>query len=75
LGETLVGPSGSLRNFQFTRTLNAGDSVYFGVGPNGNYNNDSTGFNVVITDIPEPGTVAMVVAGLALTLVARRRRA
>lgn len=61
-----------------TVSLAAGETVDFvvGVGANGNYYNDSTGLAATVTAVPEPETVAMMLAGLgALAFVARRRDA
>ncbi|HYZ86060.1 MAG TPA: PEP-CTERM sorting domain-containing protein [Bryobacteraceae bacterium] len=73
-GQPLAGPTGTQSTFLFSRTVAAGSSIYFAVGNAGNLSNDSTGFNVAISDIPEPGTIGMIVAGLGLTLIARRRK-
>ena len=57
-----------------TFSLAAGDLLDISVGNNGNFFNDSTGLAVTITAVPEPETVAMLLAGLGVVGVAAKRR-
>ncbi len=69
--------TGTTYNFGFDRTLAAGQSLYFAVGPgiDGRFNNDSTGFSATITATPEPGLYGLLALGLlSLALLVRRHR-
>jgi hypothetical protein len=56
--------------------LNAGQTLDFVVGNNGNFYNGTTPLSVTISAVPEPETYAMMLAGLCLAgAVARRKRA
>ena len=60
-----------------TLTLNAGDTLDLSVDNAGNFQYDSTGVRVIITavPVPEPETLALMLAGLgAVGFVAKRRR-
>ena len=54
----------------------AGDRINFIVGPNGDYQGDSSRLSAVITatPVPEPGSVALWLAGGALLVAATRKR-
>lgn len=74
----LIGGYGQTQSFDSTRAFHAGDVIDFavGVGSNGNYSDDSTGFKATLSTVapavPEPTSAALLMAGLA---VARRRGA
>jgi hypothetical protein len=57
--------------------LTAGQFLAFGINNLGNYSNDSTGFNFVLTTgaVPEPAAWAMMLAGFGLLGSTMRRRA
>ncbi|NGZ87170.1 FxDxF family PEP-CTERM protein [Duganella aceris] len=56
--------------------LNAGQTLDFVVGNNGNFYNGTTPLTVTVTAVPEPETYAMLLAGLCLVgAIARRKRA
>lgn len=56
--------------------LNAGDTVFVAVGPDGDYTYDSTQVIFNFTAVPEPQGWALLIAGFGLTgAVLRRRRA
>lgn len=59
-------------NFDFTQSLNAGDSVDFMVGHAGSFFYDSTPLQLRIEAVPEPASLMAVGVGVALLL--RRRR-
>ncbi len=58
--------------FDFTRSLNAGDSIDFGVGSAGSFYYDSTPLHASIEAVPEPLTLLGL--GVGFALMARRRR-
>jgi len=64
------------RNFNATYTLAAGDKIDFLVGANGNFNGDTTELRarLELAPVPEPESWAMLLAGLAVTGFAVRRR-
>jgi hypothetical protein len=68
------GAYGSGFTFKNRLTLNAGQSVFFGVNNNGEYTFDSTGLTGTITAVPEPATWAMMIGGFGLVGAAMRRR-
>ena len=62
-------------SFYLSESLTKGQTIDFvvGLGPQGQFNNDSTGFNAVIT--PEPGfygILALGLAGLAFAVIRQR---
>lgn len=65
-------PSTQLRASTFT--LAAGDFLDISVGNRGSVFNDSTGLAVTISAVPEPQTVGLMLAGLAMVGVAGKRR-
>ncbi|MDP3852663.1 PEPxxWA-CTERM sorting domain-containing protein [Phenylobacterium sp.] len=73
---TLSGGFGSSYAINFDANLAAAQRVTFLVGPNGAYNNDSTGFALTVSagGVPEPATWAMMILGFAGTGVALRRQ-
>jgi hypothetical protein len=54
--------------------LGASEAVGFGLGNGGNFNNDSTGVNLVVTAVPEPATWAMMLLGFGGLGYAMRRK-
>jgi hypothetical protein len=73
-----INAYGQTQTFSQTRNFRAGDVVDFAVGPGGNgYVDDSTGFTASFSSpVPEPGTPALMLAGLgAMLLIARRGKA
>lgn len=74
-----ISSQGTPTPFSFTQSLNPGDVLTFavGYGANGNYQNDGTGFNVTISDVPETSSTYLTSFGLAavlgLALMNRRR--
>ena len=63
--------------FSFNTTLAEGDSLDFavGLGPQGQFSFDSTGFDATIATTPEPGFYGVLALGLTgLVAVVRRRR-
>ena len=77
----LIGGFGQTQSFDSTRAFHAGDVIDFavGVGSNGNYFDDSTGFKATLSTVapavPEPTTAALLLAGLTGLVGAHRRRA
>lgn len=59
-------------SFNFTTTVNLGDSIDFVVGMNYDYYYDSTPLSATVTPVPEPATLGLVAA--CSWMVARRRR-
>ena len=43
----------------------SGDMLYLQVGPRGRYNNDLVGFNFTVSEVPEPGTLTLILCGLS----------
>ena len=69
--------NGSQQSFAIANlVLPAGATLDFAEGAGGQPNNDSTGLVATITNVPEPGTLALGVLGAAATLVglARKRK-
>ncbi|MFT3987258.1 VPLPA-CTERM sorting domain-containing protein [Aestuariivirga sp.] len=70
--------AGSMITFMGSVLLAAGDKLSFAVNNDGNYLYDSTGFQVVISDVspvPLPGALPLMAAGLgSLALLRRRKR-
>lgn len=68
LFDGLVNGYGATQTYGVTMAFAAGDVIDFavGMGSNGNYVDDSTGLRVTLSTapVPEPGTYAMLVAGL-----------
>jgi hypothetical protein len=60
--------------FGQTLTLSANDVLDFSVNRNAEYTYDSTGLSLVVSLIPEPGTLTLLSVGLAGLLVLRPRR-
>jgi hypothetical protein len=59
-----------------TILLSAGQTYFIAVGPQGNFNFDSTQLDWSMAAVPEPASWAMLIAGFGLTgAVMRRRRA
>ena len=77
---TLGAISGTLPTYLSTasitgfQTLAAGESFGVIVGYNGNYGGDSTGLNFTISNVPEPATWGLMIAGFAMVGVSARRR-
>ncbi len=78
---TLQGPllnisSATPTSLSFATSLSAGQFIDVEVGNfDGNKNYDSTGLTLTITAVPEPETVALMLAGLAAVgFVAKRRK-
>jgi uncharacterized protein (TIGR03382 family) len=71
---------GSGVNFDFDvllGDLNAGDTIYLAVGPNGNAGSDSFAWDFTITRfdaVPEPATAMLGVLALAAVASSTRRR-
>jgi hypothetical protein len=63
-------------DFNFTEALSAGETLEFAEGPNssGGYSSDSTGFDVTVSSVPEPESVALLCTALAAFGVIRRRK-
>ena len=61
--------------FTTTLFLNTTDLVGFAVDNDGSYNNDSTGVNFTISNVPEPATWALMITGFGMIGFAARRRA
>ena len=58
-----------------TVNLNAGQSLSFAVERGTNdYSWDSTGLTATVTAVPEPGTVALMLAGMGVVASVARRR-
>jgi hypothetical protein len=57
-GASGTTPGGS-ESFAFTKALAAGDILAFGVNNDGNFFDDSTGFNATVSSVPEPATIAL----------------
>lgn len=60
-------------DYDFTVTVNAGSIIDFAIDSKGNDQNDATGFDAVITQVPEPTSLALAAMGL-LCMTYRRRR-
>lgn len=73
-----IGGYGDTETFNITLAFAAGDVIDFavGVGSNGNFVDDSTGFKAAFSTpaVPEPGTWALFVAGLLGLALLRRAR-
>lgn len=70
-----IGPVVSSATHSGSIFLNAGQFLAFGLNNAGNYSNDSTGFNFVLTNaVPEPASWALMIAGFGLAGAAARRR-
>jgi hypothetical protein len=56
--------------------MNAGEALVIGINAAGDYHFDSTSISFQVSDVPEPASWAMLIAGFGLTgAVLRRRRA
>ncbi|MCZ8176921.1 MAG: PEP-CTERM sorting domain-containing protein, partial [Burkholderiaceae bacterium] len=65
----------SLLKIRGGSNLNAGQSLSFAVGRGTNdYSRDSTGLTATVTAVPEPGTVALMLAGMGVVASVARRR-
>lgn len=68
----------SSASYDFTRVYNAGDFFGFSINRGGSgptaYYNDSIGANFTVSQVPEPASWAMLIAGFGLTGAAMRRR-
>jgi hypothetical protein len=69
-----VGQFGSTFAFAGTVALAAGDVVDFGVNNAGLFFGDSTMMSLTVSNVPEPASWAMLIAGFGLTGAAMRRR-
>lgn len=70
----VLAPGGSFA-FNTTQTLTAGQQVFFLVGNNGAYFNDTTGLQLTVTNaVPEPAAWAMMIGGFGAAGGALRRR-
>ena len=65
---------GADHNFGLTVPVTLGTTIDFVIGPHGDYNGDSTGLNVTISDVPEPAAGLWVAAGLLSLGLLRRVR-
>lgn len=81
---TLTGPPashnpeavGGMESFSLTETLSAGDALSFGVNNDGNYLNDSTGFDVRIgslNPVPEPSSIVLLAMGILAVISLTRK--
>ena len=71
----LIGPLAAAQSFMGTVNLNAGQSLSFAVGRGTNdYSWNSTGLTATVTAVPEPGTVALMLAGMGVVASVARRR-
>jgi hypothetical protein len=67
---------GASEKFSGIETLAAGDKLSFVVNNGGLYYNDSTGFDVTISSVPEPTTWAMMILGfVGIGFMTYRRKA
>jgi PEP-CTERM motif len=65
---------GSSVSFNQDVTLALGDVLDFVVNRNGEYTYDSTGLGLVVSSVPEPGTLALLSVGLVGLIALRPRR-
>ena len=72
-GSTLSAP-GQTYNYGTTGFLNTGDVLSVIILRDGNFSNDSTGVNFTVSQVPEPASWAMLIAGFGLTGAVMRRR-
>ena len=79
LYSSMIDGYGSTSSYSVTLAFAAGDVIDFavGVGSNGNYIDDSTGFTARLTTapVPEPGTYGLLAVGLFALAAWRRREA
>ena len=68
-----VVDQGTYNTFSFNRTFTAGDVVQFQVGTD-YQTGAAVGFNADIALIPEPGSIALLAAGLGVFAMYRRQR-
>ena len=71
---SLLPTFGSTGFLTGTTTLAAGESFGVIVDYNGNYGGDSTGLNFTVSNVPEPATWGLMLAGFAMVGFAARRR-
>ena len=64
----------SLTSLSGTQLLAAGQTFGVIVDSNGNYGGDSTGLNFTISNVPEPATWGLMIAGFVMVGFAARRR-
>lgn len=66
----------AMQAFSIVQSLTAGDTVDFIVAPGENHFFDTTGLqaDIDLASVPEPGTMALFGAGIALVAVSRLRR-
>ena len=79
LPTTIMPANSSPVAINFSRSLAAGEKVYFALGARGDYSYDSTGIQLNVTDtaqtssVPEPASIAFVGLGAVAIWLKRRR--